>query len=79
MATSRYTVYAYSPSLNQRIRMFDLAHINAQLTKEQADKDAEFFALKQRTDRYMHAEDWQGQVSLEEHGIDTLPGYINFI
>lgn len=76
MATVRYVVYAYSPTLNQKVRRFDLANINAQLTIEQAEQDAEWFALVQNRDQYLHATDWQGLVEQEEHGIDTLPGFL---
>ena len=76
MSTTRYTVYARSESLNQRVRVFDLEHVDRELTLEQAEQAAEYFALKQRQDRYMNASDWQPQVVLEAHGIDTIPGWI---
>jgi hypothetical protein len=76
MPTTRYTVYARSESLNQRVRVFDLEHVDRELTLEQAEQAAKYFALKQRQDRYMNASDWQPLVELEQHGIDTLPGYI---
>jgi hypothetical protein len=76
MATQRYTVYAYSPSLHQQVRQFDLAHVNADISKEQANQAAHYFAQLQNTNKYMHATDWQPLVQLESHGIDTIPGYI---
>jgi len=76
MAQTTWTVYAYSPSLNQRVRRFDLANMQTQLTEQQARVDADNFAQLQRTNQYMMAQDWQGQVELEQLGIDTLPGYI---
>jgi len=76
MATQRYTVYAFSPRLNQRVRQFNLAHINDNITLEQANQDADYFARLQNTNNYMHTNDWQAEVVLESHGIDTLPGFI---
>ena len=75
MAQQNYAVYAYSPSLNQQVRRFDLANINTIITEQQAEQDAHYFAELQNTNRYLHAQDWQPCVQLEEHGIDTLPGW----
>ena len=75
MSTTRYTVYAYSPTLNQQVRRFDLTELD-NYTQEQAEQHAYFFAQLQNTNQYMNTQDWQPQVVLEAHGIDTLPGYI---
>ena len=72
-----YTVEAYSPSLNQTVRQFDLTNIvNEQLTKEQADLAAERFATLQSSNFYMHACDWQPLVKQQEVGIQTVDGYL---
>jgi hypothetical protein len=76
MAVQRYTVYAYSPTLNQQVRQFDLAHVDSDITEQQAQRDAYYFALLQNTNCYMNTQDWQAKVVLELHGIDTIPGYI---
>jgi hypothetical protein len=74
MSTSRYTVYAFSPTLNQQIRRFDLTE-SGDYTLEQANEHAEWFALLNNKNRYLQTEDWQPLVQLEQHGIDTIPGY----
>ena len=76
MSTQRYTVYAYSPSLNQQVRQFDLAHVTADITLEQANQAANYFAIMQNQLQYLRTQDWQPHVVLESHGIDTIPGYI---
>jgi hypothetical protein len=68
MSTQTYAIYAYSPSLNQEVRRFDLA---------KAQEDADWFCLLQNTNRYLTASDWQARISLETQGVDTLPGYID--
>lgn len=76
MATQQYTVYAYSPSLNQQVRRLDLANLAITITEQQAHKDAEFFASLQNANGYMNARDWQPRVQLETHGIETIPGFL---
>ena len=76
MAQTTWTVYAYSPSLNQRVRRFDLANMQTEITEQQARQHADNFAELQRTNQYMMAQDWQAVVELEQLGIDTLPGYM---
>jgi len=75
MSTSRYTVYAHSPSTNQTVRRFDLTDSD-NYTESQANEHADWFARLQNTNAYMNTRDWQPLVILEAHGIDTLPGYI---
>jgi len=74
MPTSRYTVYAHSPSTNQTVRRFDLTDAG-NYSESEAHEHAEWFAHLQNTNRYMNTADWVGQVVLEQHGIDTIPGY----
>jgi len=75
MPTTRYTVYAHSPSTNQTVRRFDLADSD-NYTESQANEHADWFARLQNTNACMNTRDWVGQVRLEAHGIDTLPGYL---
>lgn len=77
MSTQNYAVYAFSPSLNQQVRRFDLANINQVITEQQAEQDAEFFAQLNNTNQYLNVTDWQARVQLELHGIDTMPGWID--
>jgi len=77
MSTQNYAVYAYSPSLHQQVRRFDLANVNTIITEQQAHQDAHYFALLQNTNQYLNTQDWQPRVQFEEHGIDTLPGWID--
>ena len=77
MSTQIYAVYAFSPSLNQQVRRFDLANINQVITEQQAEQDAEFFAQLNNTNQYLNVTDWQARVQLELHGIDTMPGWID--
>jgi hypothetical protein len=72
-----YTVEAYSPSLHQTVRQFDLANIvNEQLTQQQADVMAQRFAEVQNQNFYMHTCDWQPLVKLQTVGVETIDGYI---
>lgn len=76
MATVTWVVYAYSSSLNQKVRRIDLANMQATLDEVTAKRDAEFFAELQNTNRYLNTGDWVGHVEYERHGIETLDGYI---
>jgi len=71
-----YTVEAYSPSLGQTVREFDLTNIvNEQLTQQQADQMAQRFAEVQNRNFYMHTCDWQPLVKLQTVGVETIDGY----
>jgi hypothetical protein len=76
MSVEKYVVYAFSPSLNQMVRRFDLANLDQSISQQQAQQDADNFALLQNANQYMMTTDWQGLVRAEQLGIDTLPGYI---
>jgi hypothetical protein len=72
-----YTVEAYSPSLHQTVRQFDLTNVvNEQMTQQQADLAAQRFAALQNQNFYMHACDWQPLVKQQEVGIQTIDGYL---
>jgi len=72
-----YTVEAYSASLHQTVRQFDLTNVvDEQLTREQAEQLAQQFADLQNRNFYMHACDWQPKVIQQDVGIHTVDGYI---
>jgi hypothetical protein len=71
-----YTVEAYSASLNQSVRQFDLTNVvNTQLTESEANLAAERFAQLQNSSFYMHVCDWQPRVIFQSVGIQTMDGY----
>ena len=76
MSTQCYAVYAYSPTLHQEVRRVDLAQIGQTNTEESARQDAEFFAQLQNSQQALMTTDWQPLVKLEEHGYDTIPGFL---
>jgi hypothetical protein len=72
-----YTVEAYSPSLHQTVRQFDLTNVvDETLTQEQAELLAQQFADLQNRNFYMHACDWQAKVIQQDVGIHTVDGYL---
>ena len=72
-----YTVEAYSPSLGQTVRQFDLSNVvNEQLTQQQADFLAQRFAELQNKNFYMHVCDWQPLVKQQQVGIETMDGFL---
>lgn len=71
-----YTVEAYSPSLNQSVRQFDLTNVvNTQLTEQEAQLAASRFAQTQNQQFYMHVCDWQPKVLFQTVGVSTIDGY----
>lgn len=77
MARQEYTINAYSPSLNQTIREFNLAAGNpAILDGAYAQKVADSFAHRLNQQRHMKATDWEGRAIFETVGIETLPTYL---
>ena len=76
MATLTWVVYAYSPSTNQKVRRFDLANMQAQLDEATARQHADAFASLQNTNQYMRVTDWVAHVEYEQHGVETLDGYL---
>lgn len=71
-----YTIWAYSPSLNEQHRQLDLRDTTPYKDQQEAERDAQAFAHIYNRDRKLHATDWQGVVKLETVGITTLPGYM---
>lgn len=74
MAT--YTVWAYSPSLNQEHRFVDLADTTPHDNYQEALREALAFAHEFNRVRKQHATDWQARVKEEAVGITTIPGYL---
>lgn len=74
---TQYTINAYSPSLNQSIREFNL-HPGEDDVQDPAyaDKLAEAFAYRLNQQQHMHATDWIGQAKFEQVGVETLPNYL---
>ena len=74
---SGYTIWAYSPSLNEEHRWFDLAQVphpveDQQLAQRLADSAAYTFNQQHKN----NATDWVGVIKLENVGIETLDGYL---
>ena len=74
MATTEYTIWAYSPTANQEVRELNLEMGNPP-TKQLADQTAGAFAHRLNTQTHLKANDWVGRVKLEQLGIETLPNY----
>lgn len=70
------TVYAYSPSTGQEVRMFQLENQQNIPFGAQADLQAQSFATRLNQQRYLHTADWQPKLKQEDLGIHTIPGYI---
>lgn len=70
-----YSIYAYSPSLNQKHREIQLngEHITDPV---QAQRRADGFAQIYNRDLKQHKNDWVGQIELETYGIESIPGYL---
>ncbi len=70
-----YSIYAYSPSLNQKHREIQLngEHIT---DPRLAQQRANGFASIYNRDRKQHKEDWVGQIELETYGVESIPGYL---
>jgi hypothetical protein len=73
---SGYVIEAYSPSLNETHRWFnlhDLAPVQDELLAKQY---ADSFAGQFNRDQKNRATDWVGKVSWQDLGIETITGYI---
>lgn len=73
-----YVVEAYSPSLNQTVREFQLSNnANVSITSEAiALQHGQSFAQRMNNKQHMSATDWVAKVTLQELGIQTLPNYL---
>ena len=74
-----YTVYAYSPTLNQKMRQFNLegGQNNQYHDPILAQQWADSFASQLNRQANQGVTDWQAQVAYEDLGIHTIPGYIS--
>lgn len=77
MARTEYTINAFSPSLNQSIREFNLGDNNPSIQdKVYAQQLADAFAVRMNKKQHMQASDWVGKIKFETLGIETLPNYL---
>jgi len=69
-----YTVYAYSPSLNQEVRQFNIEGSSTGSFKDRmvAEQWARAFAYSLGEQEHMRVYDWQARVKLEQLGADTF-------
>jgi hypothetical protein len=69
-----YTVYAYSPSLNQEVRQFNIEGSSTGSFKDRmvAEQWARAFAYSLGEQEHMLVHDWQARVKLEQLGADTF-------
>jgi hypothetical protein len=72
-----YTVEAFSPSLNQSVRQFNLMSTSLLQDNEQiARKDAEIWCEQLNRQQYMNRADWLPRVEHLAVGIGTIPGFL---
>jgi len=71
----KYTIWAYSPRLNQTQHQINLDAMPADATEQQAQQRADAFAHSLNQQQHLTARDWEGQVKLEEVGYHTLPNW----
>lgn len=74
----QWVIEAYSPSLNQTVREFQLSNLTVQLVPDQqhAQQAATTFANRLNSTLHMRAGDWQPRATYQDLGIHTIPGYI---
>jgi hypothetical protein len=66
------TVYAYSPSTGQEVRMFNLENQQNIPMGFQAEQQADSFCIRLNQQRYLHVADWQPRLKQEDLGIHTF-------
>ncbi len=72
-----YSIYAYSPSLNTKVREFNLEMNNPNITnKIYAEQIANAFAQRMNAKKHMQVSDWTAKVIYEQYGVKTLPNYL---
>lgn len=74
MSKTQYTIEAYSPGANQRIREFNLQNLqHIELHRaDRAKQHAESFAQRLNQQSYLGFTDWQAVSRLITTGIDTI-------
>ncbi len=70
----QYTIWAYSPSLNQELRWFNLQNLEPVTDASLAEKLANSHAQVFNGIAKMNATDWVGRTKHEDLGLDTFPG-----
>ena len=73
---SGYIIEAYSPSLNESHRRFDLTNMELPTDATLAQRDADAFAYTYNRDQKGHATDWVGKITWQDVGIETLRGFL---
>ena len=73
---SGYIIEAYSPSLNESHRWFNLHDLDVVTDESKAKLYAEAFAIRLNREQKNYATDWIGRYSWQDMGIETIPGYI---
>jgi hypothetical protein len=73
IVAEQYTVWAYSPSQHQEVRLVTSEHPPTQLAAEQA---AEFFIAGLNERQYLQAGDWQARIKYEPVGFESLEGWV---
>jgi hypothetical protein len=73
MTDLSYTVWAYSPTLNQEQRCFLMENLKP--NEAQAHDQATNFARRMNEQRNQHVQDWQPRVKHEPVGAKTLPNW----
>lgn len=79
MATTEYTIYAYSAKANQEVREFNLQTTQTNPganNKIYSQQIAEAFAYRLNQQGYLKQTDWVGRVKQERLGFETIPGYL---
>lgn len=71
-----YIIEAYSPSLNEAHRRFELGDLTAPTDANIAQRDADAFAGIFNRDRKSHVTDWVGRITWQDFGVTTIPGYL---
>ena len=74
----QWVIEAYSPSLNQTVREFQLSNLTVQPITDpvRAQQSADDFARRLNASLYMRTADWTSRATQQELGLHTLPGYI---
>lgn len=74
-----YVIEAFSPALNQSVREFHLEKngIISITDTKYAQQLAESFATRLNQQQYLKSTDWQGRVTWQQLGIETLSNYIS--
>lgn len=73
---SGYVIEAYSPSLHETHRWFDLSNLTPPTDAIYAQQLADAFAGTFNREQKNYATDWVGKITWQDLGIETISGYI---